>query len=202
MTRPIRRVLVANRGEIAVRILRACRELGIETVQAHSEADRDSMAVQMADRAVCIGLPPSTQSYLDPVALVSAAVSQGADAIHPGYGFLSEKAAFAGLCDRHGITFIGPRASVIPLMGDKATARRIAAEAGVPVTPGSSDTLTDAADALRVARGLGFPVLLKASAGGGGRGMRVVNEERELTDAFQQASAEALSAFEIGRAHV
>jgi acetyl-CoA carboxylase biotin carboxylase subunit len=198
MPRPIRRVLIANRGEIAVRIIRACRELDIETVQAYSEADRDSLPVQLADRSVCIGHAPSRESYLNPVTLVSAAVSQRADAIHPGYGFLSENAEFAALCERHGVIFIGPRAAVIPQMGDKAMARTIAEAAGVPTTPGSSDKVATAAEAATIARGLGYPVLLKASAGGGGRGMRVVWEAPDLPGAFEQARAEAQSAFGDG----
>ena len=202
MRDPIRRILIANRGEIAVRIIRACRELGIETVQAYSEADRDSLPVRLADRTVCIGHAPATQSYLNPVSLVSAAVSQRADAIHPGYGFLSERSEFAELCARHGVIFIGPPAEVIPLMGDKAVARTVAAAAGVPTTPGSSDKLATAAEAKAIARELGYPVLLKAAAGGGGRGMRVVREAGDLNGAFDQARAEALAAFGDGAIYI
>src|SRR5688572_12592716 len=202
MTQPIRRVLIANRGEIAVRIIRACRELGIETLQAYSEADRDSLPVRLADRSVCIGHAPAAQSYLNPVALVSAALSQRADAIHPGYGFLSERFELAELCERHGVRFIGPRAAVMPLMGDKAVARTIAEAAGVPTTPGSSDKIADVAAAQTVAKALGYPVLLKASAGGGGRGMRPVWEERELKNAFEQARAEAQAAFGDGAIYI
>ena len=195
--KPIRRVLIGNRGEIALRIIRACRELGIESVQAYSQADRDSLPVRMADRAACIGPASAAQSYLDADALVSAAVVQDADAIHPGYGFLSENAAFAQLCERHGVVFVGPGARAIEQMGDKAAARKLAAGIGVPVTPGSAGAL-DSREAARIAGEIGYPVLLKASAGGGGRGMRVVHSPGELADAFQQASAEALAAFGDG----
>ena len=191
----MRRVLVANRGEIAVRVIRACRELDLETVLVHSEADHDSLAVRLADRAVCIGPARSSQSYLNAEFIVSAALTQQADAIHPGYGFLSENAAFAALCEREGLTFIGPRAEVIAMMGDKVRARELAAEAGVPVTPGSTGSLADAGQAKAIAATLGYPVLLKAAAGGGGRGMRVVQRAEDLSEQFQDAAREAKAAF-------
>jgi acetyl-CoA carboxylase biotin carboxylase subunit len=200
--RPIRRVLVANRGEIAVRVQRACRELGLETVQIYSDADRDSLAVRLADRAVCVGPAHSRQSYLNAESVVSAALTQGADAIHPGYGFLSENAAFAELCEREGIAFVGPPAEAIRKMGDKATARRMAEEAGLPVTPGSPGILADAGEARAAAERLGYPVLLKATAGGGGRGMRVVREPAQLAAEFASASREAAAAFGDGALYV
>ncbi len=184
--RKFKRVLVANRGEIAVRVQRACHELGLETVQVYSEADRDSLAVRLADRTVCIGPPRSADSYLRADAVVSAALTQGADAIHPGYGFLSENAAFARLCEQEGVTFIGPSADVISMMGDKAMARRMAEEAGVPTTPGSRGIVQDARDAQRIADDIGYPVILKATAGGGG----------------QQAAREAKAAFGDGSIYV
>ncbi len=200
--KPIRRVLVANRGEIAVRIIRACRELGLETVQAYSDADRDSLAVRLADRAVCVGPAHSRRSYLNAEFIVSAALTQGADAIHPGYGFLSENATFAELCERSGIAFVGPSAEAIRKMGDKAMARRMAAEAGVPVTPGSPGIVADAEEARAAAARIGYPVLLKAVAGGGGRGMRVVREPAKLAAELAAASREASAAFGDGSLYV
>ena len=200
--RALKRILIANRGEIAVRIVRACRELGIEAIQAYSDADRDSMAVQLADGSICIGPAPSSSSYLSGDALIAAARTSRADAIHPGYGFLSENAAFARACDDADIIFIGPSADAIARMGDKAMARRIAAEAGVPITPGSDDTLADATVAGDVAARLGYPVLLKAAAGGGGRGMRIVRDESELRARFADASREAEAAFGSGAVYV
>ena len=193
--RPLRSVLIANRGEIALRILRACRELQIEAIVAHSEADRDSLPVRLADRAVCIGPAPSAQSYLNVDALVGTAVAYGIEAIHPGYGFLAEKPAFAERCARQGVIFVGPTAEMIGLMGDKIEARRAASNAGVPITPGSAGAVQDRAEALRIAREIGFPVLLKASAGGGGRGMRVVERVEDLERMLTEAMAEAASAF-------
>ncbi len=190
-----RRVLIANRGEIAVRINRACRALGIETIQIHSDADRDSLAVRLADHTVCVGPAPSAQSYLKADFILSAAKTMKADAIHPGYGFLSENESFAALCEDEGIVFIGPSSRVIGLMGDKATARRMAEEAGVPTTPGSPGTVTDAEHARQIADLIGYPVMLKASAGGGGRGMRIVEHPDELVSQFQSAAREAKSAF-------
>ena len=200
--RPIRRVLIANRGEIAVRIQRACHELGIEVVQVYSEADRDSMAVRLADHAVCIGPARSSDSYLRGEHVVQAAKAFKADAIHPGYGFLSENAAFAALCEREGVIFIGPPSGVIATMGDKASARAMAVEAGVPVTPGSSGTVDSADTALRIAATLGYPVILKAVAGGGGRGMRVVEREADLQGHFDAAAREAKAAFGDGAMYV
>ena len=181
-----------------MRIQRACRELGIETVQVYSEADRDSLAVQLADHAVCIGPARSTDSYLRADTVVQAAKALRADAIHPGYGFLSENAAFARLCEREGIIFIGPSGDVIATMGDKASARAMATAAGVPVTPGSSGTVASAAAAVHVAAALGYPVILKAVAGGGGRGMRIVEAEHDLGAHFDAAVREAKTAFGDG----
>ena len=200
--RSIRRVLIANRGEIAVRVQRACRELGIETAQVYSEADRDSMAVQNADFAVCIGPARSSDSYLRADAVVAAAKALRADAIHPGYGFLSENAAFARLCESEGITFIGPGGDVIATMGDKASARATAVSAGVPVTPGSSGTVASAAEASAIAASLEYPVILKAVAGGGGRGMRIVEAESDLAGHFDAAVREAKAAFGNGAMYV
>ena len=200
--RPIRRLLIANRGEIALRIQRACREMGIETVQVYSEADRRSRPVRQADHAVCIGPPQSAASYLRGDLIVQAARLARADAIHPGYGFLSEKPDFAEACAKAGITFVGPSADVIALMGEKSMARRMAVEAGVPVTPGSPGTVEDAAHAQREAQRIGFPVLLKAAAGGGGRGMRVVHQAQDLPSQYEAASREALAAFGDGRMYV
>jgi acetyl-CoA carboxylase biotin carboxylase subunit len=192
---PLRSVLIANRGEIALRVLRACRELGIQGVVAYSEADEDSLPVRLADRAVCIGRAPSSQSYLNIDALVGAAVAYGVDAIHPGYGFLAEKPAFAERCVREGVTFVGPTAEMIRLMGDKIEAKRAARAAGVPTTPGSEGAVGDPREAMRIAREIGFPVLLKASAGGGGRGMRIVRRAEELEAMLTEAMAEAEAAF-------
>ena len=200
--RRIRKLVIANRGEIAVRVQRACRELGIETIQVYSEADRDSLAVQLADQAVCIGPAASSKSYLRPELMVHVAQSLQADAIHPGYGFLSENAAFADLCEQHGIGFVGPPGRVIALMGDKASARAMAVEAGVPVTPGSSGTVATAGAATQVAATLGYPVILKAVAGGGGRGMRVVEREADLAAHFESATREAQAAFGDGTMYV
>jgi acetyl-CoA carboxylase biotin carboxylase subunit len=192
--RPLKRVLIANRGEIAVRIARACRTLGIESVLACSEADRASLAASMVDRTVCIGPAPAAQSYLDDDAVVTAALGTGCDAIHPGYGFLSERAAFRRLCDEARITFIGPCAEAIEAMGDKLTALRLAKAQGVPVIPGC-DRLGSAADAKREAVAIGFPVILKATAGGGGRGMRLVRRADEVANAFVAAADGSESGF-------
>jgi acetyl-CoA carboxylase biotin carboxylase subunit len=200
--RPIRRLVIANRGEIAVRVQRACRELGIETVQVYSQADRESLAVQLADHAVCIGPPRSSESYLRGDAIVHLAKTLKADAIHPGYGFLSENAAFANLCEEHGIAFVGPPGRVIALMGDKASARAMAVAADVPVTPGSSGTVASADEAAAIADELGYPVILKAVAGGGGRGMRVVERAADLAGHFDAASREAKAAFGDGTMYV
>jgi acetyl-CoA carboxylase biotin carboxylase subunit len=192
-----KRVLVANRGEIALRIIRACRELGVESIAVYSEADVDSMHVQLADEAVCIGPAPSKESYLKMDRIIAAAEITGAEAIHPGYGFLSENARFAEICKSAGLVFIGPSAEVISMMGDKATARATATANGVPVTPGSG-ILTDMGAALAEARQIGFPVMIKATAGGGGRGMRPCFKEEDFESLFQAASNEALAAFGNG----
>ncbi|OGA40702.1 MAG: acetyl-CoA carboxylase biotin carboxylase subunit [Betaproteobacteria bacterium RIFCSPLOWO2_12_FULL_62_13] len=193
----IKRVLIANRGEIAVRIARACRKLGVETVLACSEADRASLAARIADRVVCIGPAQAMQSYLDQDAVITSAIGTGCDALHPGYGFLSERASFRRLCDEAGVRFIGPHAEAIATMGDKLTALRLAKANGVPTIPGCNE-LKSARDAKTEARRTGLPVILKASAGGGGRGMRVVRAFREIDSAFASASAEAQAAFGDG----
>jgi acetyl-CoA carboxylase biotin carboxylase subunit len=186
--------LVANRGEIAVRIIRACQSLGIETVAAVSDADRESMAAQMANRAVCIGPPRSTDSYLKVENLIAAAQGTGCDALHPGYGFLSERAALAQACVDNKITFVGPSAENITQMGDKLEARKIARGAGVPLVPGS-DHARNPAEAVQLAGEIGYPLLLKASAGGGGRGIKLVWNPGEIEDTFRMAAAEARAAF-------
>jgi acetyl-CoA carboxylase biotin carboxylase subunit len=196
------RVLVANRGEIAIRVIRACKELGIGTVAVYSEADADSLHVRYADEAVCIGPAPVAQSYLVMPALVQAALQTGAQAIHPGYGFLAERAEFSRLCAEQGIVFIGPGPDAIELMGDKAAARATMARAGVPVTPGSDGVVADAAAASEVARAIGLPVMIKASGGGGGKGIRVVREAAGLEAAVRQAQAEAEAAFGNGAVYV
>src|SRR5690242_16068565 len=174
------KVLIANRGEIALRIHRACHELGIKTVAVHSTADAQAMHVRLADETVCIGPPPARASYLNVSAILSAATITGADAIHPGLGFLSENADFAQVCEEHGFTFIGPAPEHIRLMGDKIRAKAEAARLGLPVVPGSSEALRDSGAAEEAARAIGYPVLLKASAGGGGRGMKLARDAAEL----------------------
>ncbi len=198
----IRSVFIANRGEIAVRIIRACRELGIESVQGYSSADRDSLPVRMADRSVCIGGAQSKESYLNVNALLGAASMAKVDAIHPGYGFLSENADFANACVDTGFTYVGPEASAIRLMDDKAAARRLALEAGVPVAQGSQHPVASADEAVHIANEVGYPVLIKASAGGGGRGMRVVTNEKQLRDVLERASSEAAAAFGSGAVYI
>lgn len=194
----ISKVLVANRGEIAVRIIRACREMNIETVAIYSTADKDSLHVKLADEAVCIGKPLPKDSYLNIESIITAAVLTGADAIHPGFGFLSENAKFARICRECNIKFIGPTPEMIELMGDKARARQMMIEAEVPVVPGSDGTIDSAYEARMLANRIGYPVILKAVAGGGGRGMRIVWNESEIEMAFTTASNEALSAFGDG----
>jgi acetyl-CoA carboxylase biotin carboxylase subunit len=189
------KILIANRGEIALRVLRACKELGIATVAVHSTADADAMHVRLADESVCIGPPPAKDSYLNVPALLTACEITGADAVHPGYGFLSENARFAEILEDHGVHFIGPRAAHIRLMGDKIEAKRTAKKLGIPVVPGSEGGVTSDADALAIGRAIGFPVLVKAAAGGGGRGMKVANSEAELSTALSTARAEAKAAF-------
>ena len=188
------KVLIANRGEIALRIHRACREMGIKTVAVHSEADATAMHVRLADEAVCIGPARSSDSYLNKSAIISAALITGADAIHPGFGFLSEDADFAEMVEEHGITFIGPKSSQMRLMGDKIAARKAACEAGLPITPGSPqlDTLEQAKE---WANKIGYPVIIKASAGGGGKGMKIAFNDEEITEAYTLARAEAKASF-------
>jgi len=190
-----KKVLIANRGEVALRVIRACREMGLATVAVYSEADRDSLHVRFADQAVCIGPAPSRQSYLNQPAIMSAAEITGADAIHPGYGFLSENADFAQICIECGLTFIGPTPDVIAKMGNKSVAKDTARAAGVPVIPGSSGSVGSESDAMRVAKEIGYPVMIKAAAGGGGRGMRVAHDEEQLKTRLAAAQAEAMGAF-------
>ena len=189
------KILIANRGEIALRVLRACRELGIKTVAVHSTADADAMHVRLADESVCIGPPPSRDSYLNIHQIVAACEITGADAIHPGYGFLSENAKFADILDAHNITFIGPTADHIRIMGDKIEAKRTAKRLGIPVVPGSEGGVSDEADAARICKEIGYPVIIKATAGGGGRGMKVARNEEELSVALNTARSEAGAAF-------
>lgn len=190
-----RKILIANRGEIALRIIRTCKELGIPTVAIYSTADRESLHVRFADEAVCIGPPPSKDSYLNIPAIMSAVEVTGADAVHPGYGFLSENERFASICAEYGVKFIGPSPEAIAAMGDKATAKETARKAGVPTVPGSEGVLSDLSHARRVASEIGYPVLLKATAGGGGKGMRIVWKPEDLEDAWTIARAEAKAAF-------
>ena len=193
-----RRVLVANRGEIAVRVIRACHELGVEAVAVYSTADRDGSWVQMADRAVCIGPPPAGQSYLVTANVIGAATTTGCDAIHPGYGFLSENAAFARACSDNDLAFVGPSPESMETLGDKALAKQTMAAAGMPLVPGSAGRLGSAAEARALAAQAGYPVLLKAASGGGGRGMRLVTSEIGVEDAYATATAEAEAAFGDG----
>ncbi|RUY20931.1 acetyl-CoA carboxylase biotin carboxylase subunit [Mesorhizobium sp. M7A.F.Ca.CA.004.12.1.1] len=189
------KILIANRGEIALRVLRACKELGIQTVVVHSTADADAMHVRLADESVCIGPPPSRDSYLNIHQIVAACEITGADAVHPGYGFLSENAKFADILAAHNITFIGPSGDHIRIMGDKIEAKRTAKRLGIPVVPGSDGAVTDQKEARRIAAEIGYPVIIKASAGGGGRGMKVALTEADLEIALQTASTEAGAAF-------
>ncbi|MEQ9643718.1 MAG: acetyl-CoA carboxylase biotin carboxylase subunit [Alphaproteobacteria bacterium] len=189
------KVLIANRGEVALRIHRACREMGIATVAVHSTADATAMHVRLADESVCIGPPPARDSYLNMAAIMTAAEITGADAIHPGYGFLSENAEFAAIVEEHKITFIGPSSEHIRLMGDKIAAKRTMQRLGVPVVPGSDGPLADAIEARKLADAMGYPVLLKAASGGGGRGMKVVHEGDEIEDALGAAKSESAAAF-------
>ncbi len=189
------KVLIANRGEIALRIHRACREMGIKTVAVHSTADADAMHVRMADEAICIGPAPAKDSYLNKAAIITAALISGADAIHPGYGFLSENADFAEMVREHGLTFIGPTPEMMRTMGDKITAKRAAMEAGLPVVPGSDGGVPTVEDALAASEKMGYPVLIKATAGGGGKGMKIAHNAEELPEAYRLARAEAKAAF-------
>jgi acetyl-CoA carboxylase biotin carboxylase subunit len=195
---PIAKILIANRGEIAVRIIRAARELGLATVQVHSRADRDMLAASLADEAIEIGPAPAAKSYLDIEAILRAAAASGADAVHPGYGFLAENAAFAAAVEAAGLVFIGPGPEAIRLMGDKARAREIAAKAGVPTVPGSDGLVTDLEHGRALGRRIGFPLMVKAAAGGGGRGIRIANDADELARLLPEAEAEARAAFGDG----
>ncbi|MBU5436171.1 acetyl-CoA carboxylase biotin carboxylase subunit [Pseudoflavonifractor sp. MSJ-37] len=197
-----KRVLIANRGEIAVRVIRACQELGVETVAVYSTADADSLHVQLADRAVCVGPAKAAESYLDQMAILTAAVESGCDAVHPGYGFLSENDEFADLCAKCGLTFIGPTGDMIRKMGNKSAARALMKASGVPVVPGSDGPVADAGAALALAEEVGWPVLLKASAGGGGRGMRRVDAPEDLERLFHEAKSEAEACFGNGELYL
>ena len=190
-----KKVLIANRGEIALRIIRVCKQLGVKTVAVYSQADRDSLHVRFADEAVCIGPPPSRESYLKIPRIIAAAEITGADAIHPGYGFLAENAGFAEICTTSAIKFIGPTPAMISAMGDKAVAKETMRKAGVPVVPGSENVLSSVDEAREIARSVSYPVIIKASAGGGGRGMRIVREEGEMENAYGTARHEAEQAF-------
>ena len=201
-TREIRKILIANRGEIANRIIWTCKEMGIKTVAVHSEADREALHVRYADEAICIGPPPSAQSYLNIPSIISAAEITNVDAIHPGYGFLAESSTFAKICEDCNIKFIGPRADVIAMMGDKVEARRTMAAAGVPVLPGSPNAIESIEEAKKLAIEIGFPIIVKASAGGGGRGMRIVRSEDELESQLELAQSEALAAFKNGAVYI
>src|SRR6266567_4076548 len=193
--RRFRKILIANRGEIACRIIWTCKEMGIRTVAVHSDVDRDSLHVRFADESACIGPAPSSQSDLNIPAIISAAEIFNVDAIHPGYGFLAESAYFAEICDACNIKFIGPRADVIQMMGEKVTARNAMRDAGVPILPGSESAIRSDEEAIKIAREIGYPVIVKAAGGGGGRGMRVVHTEAALLHAVQTTRAEAGAAF-------
>ena len=189
------KILIANRGEIALRVLRACKELGIRTVAVHSTADAEAMHVKLADESVCIGPPAARDSYLNIPQIVAACEITGAEAVHPGYGFLSENARFAEILEAHGIRFIGPKAEHIRIMGDKIEAKRTAKALGIPVVPGSEGGIASEAEALKIAGEIGYPVLIKAAAGGGGRGMKVARSADDLVEAYNTARGEARAAF-------
>src|SRR5580658_4870664 len=189
------KVLIANRGEIALRIHRACKEMGISTVAVHSQADTTAMHVRLADESVCIGPAPAAKSYLNVPAIIAACEITGAQAVHPGYGFLAENARFAEILGAHGYVFIGPKPEHIRIMGDKIAAKRAVAAAGIPVVPGSEGALTSEAEAIRAADAIGYPVLIKAAAGGGGRGMKVAATREEVAEAFATARGEAKVSF-------
>ena len=197
-----KKVLIANRGEIALRVHRACKEMGISTVAIHSEADKDAMHVRLADESVCVGPNSATDSYLNIPAIISACEITGADAVHPGYGFLSENARFAEIVEAHGMAFIGPTAEHIRIMGDKITAKETVMKAGIPVVPGSDGGISDFAEAEKVAKKVGFPLLVKAAAGGGGRGMRLAESEDKLKEALAAAQQEAIAAFGNGEVYL
>jgi acetyl-CoA carboxylase biotin carboxylase subunit len=189
------KILIANRGEIAIRVIRACKELGIKTVAVYSTADAESLHVKLADESVCIGPAPSSQSYLNINAIISAAELTDAEAIHPGYGFLSENAKFAEICEQCGITFIGPSAESMRVMGDKISARQAVIEHGVPILPGTKENVKSVDEAVKIAKQIGFPVIIKATAGGGGRGMKIVHSQATLANAYATAKAEAQAGF-------
>ncbi|MEL6248638.1 MAG: biotin carboxylase N-terminal domain-containing protein, partial [Cyanobacteria bacterium J06627_15] len=191
----ISKLLIANRGEIALRILRTCEEMGVATVAVHSTVDRHALHVQLADEAVCIGEAPSSRSYLNIPNIIAAALTRGASAIHPGYGFLAENARFADICADHKLIFVGPSSASIRAMGDKSTAKATMQRVGVPTVPGSKGLLESEDEALKLAAEIGYPVMIKATAGGGGRGMRLVREESELSKMFMAAQGEAEAAF-------
>lgn len=191
----LRKVLIANRGEIAVRIIRACRELGISTVAVYSEADKTALHKSLADEAVCIGPAPSAKSYLNIKAIIEAACLTGCDSIHPGFGFLSENSHFAKICEEIGIKFIGPSHTLIDLLGNKSKAKQTMKNAGVPVVPGSDGLVNSKKEAIEIAKQIGYPVMLKASAGGGGKGIRIVREEEELKKAYDLVKQEASVSF-------
>ncbi len=200
--REIRKILIANRGEIACRIIWTCKEMGIKTVAVHSEADREALHVRYADEAICIGPAPSAQSYLNIPSIISAAEITNVDAIHPGYGFLAESATFAKICEDCNIKFIGPTPTVIAMMGDKVEARRTMKAAGVPILPGSPEPIESVEEAKRLALEIGFPIIIKAAAGGGGRGMRIVRQESELEVQLETAQSEALASFKNGSVYI
>ena len=200
--REIKKILIANRGEIAIRIIWTCKEMGIKTVAVHSEADREALHVRYADEAICIGPASSAESYLNIPSIISAAEITNVDGIHPGYGFLAESATFAKICDDCNIKFIGPRADVIAMMGDKVEARRTMTAAGVPILPGSPNPIESPEEAKKLAVEIGFPLIIKAAAGGGGRGMRIVREESELATNLELAQTEALNAFKNGSVYI
>jgi acetyl-CoA carboxylase biotin carboxylase subunit len=202
MSRKIRKVLIANRGEIACRIIWTCKEMGIKTVAVHSEADKDALHVRFADEAVCIGPASSMQSYLNIPAIISAAEITNVDAIHPGYGFLAESEVFAKVCEDCNIKFIGPRPEVIKIMGDKVEARKTMKSAGVPILPGSSEPVKSLEEATEIARKIGFPIIIKAAAGGGGRGMRIVRKEEDLAPNLELAQSEAKAAFKSDAVYI
>lgn len=190
-----KRILIANRGEIALRIIRCCREMDVETVIVYSTADKDSLAVMAADKAVCIGPAKAAESYLNQDAIIETAILTGCEAVHPGYGFLSENAAFARKCEENNLIFIGPSADIISSMGDKQSARQLMIECGVPVVPGSDGLVATAEEAAHIAERIGYPVLIKASAGGGGKGMRKAFSREDIENAFETAKSEAKAAF-------
>jgi acetyl-CoA carboxylase biotin carboxylase subunit len=198
----IKKVLIANRGEIAVRILRACKDLGIQTVAVHSTADADAMHVRLADESVCVGPPPPRESYMNIPSIISAACVSGADAIHPGFGFLSENSTFSHMVEEHGLIFIGPKADHIAMMGDKIMAKKTFSRLGLPTVPGSDGAVTDINKALRMADEMGYPVLIKAAGGGGGRGMKVAHSRTEFTEAYETARREAGISFGNDRVYL